>query len=81
MRVKVSIGDEHISICDWCQKRVTDNGEMLLGGSHDGGWFHVIRTPKSTALDELRKAAERDFCSFECLGMWVGDFETKRDHA
>lgn len=59
--------------CDWCQKQVSDNGEMLIGGSHNGGWYHLSRTPKSTALEELKREREWDFCSFECLSLWVND--------
>lgn len=59
--------------CDWCSKQVSDNSEFIIGGSHNGGWYHVERTPKSTGLDELRKPREWDFCSFECLSCWVND--------
>jgi len=64
--------------CDWCAKEVSDHVEMLIGGSHNGGWYHVCRQPESTALEELKRRAEWDFCSFECLSMWVNDSQTKR---
>jgi len=65
--------------CDWCAKEVSDHGEMLIGGSHTGGRYHVSRQPESTALEELKRLAEWDFCSFECLSMWVNDPENKRN--
>jgi hypothetical protein len=63
--------------CDWCQKEVTDHGEMTYGGSSIGGWYHITRTPKSTALHELQQPREWDFCDFECLSCWVNDSDQR----
>ncbi len=59
--------------CDWCSKKAVDNGEMRFGGSVGGGWYHVSYTPKTTGLDELKKARQYDFCGFECVSLWVND--------
>jgi hypothetical protein len=64
--------------CDWCAKEVSDHGEILIGGSVNGGWYHVSRMPKSTALEELRRESQWDFCGFECLSMWVNDSHRDR---
>jgi hypothetical protein len=53
-------------ICDLCKKEVSDHG----------GWYHITRTPKSTALHELQQPRNWDFCSFGCLSLhvhWVND--------
>jgi len=64
-------------ICDWCAKEVSDHGEVFIGGSPSGGWYHLSRTPRSTSLPELSQTNEWDFCSFECLGLWVNDDKQK----
>jgi len=59
------------TICDNCRKEVCDNGEMLIGGSYNGGFYHVGRVPRSTSLNELRRDNNWDFCSLKCLKVWL----------
>ncbi len=66
--------------CDWCQKQVVE-GEPMYGGSYTGGWFHVGRAIRGTALEELRREREWDFCGFECLSWWINDGQTRDKHA
>lgn len=63
------------TICDNCGKENCDHGEMMIGGSYIGGWYHLSRTPRSTGLSELQKQSSWDFCSEKCLNEFVGKIE------
>ena len=57
--------------CNNCGKEVCDHGQVLIGGSFNGGWYNLARTPKSTALAELQRERNWDFCSAKCLREFV----------
>ncbi len=59
------------TICDNCGKENCDHGQIMIGGSYIGGWYHLGRTPRSTGLNELRMQNSWDFCSLKCLKEWA----------
>lgn len=55
-------------VCDNCNNEVSDTGETRFGGSIFQGWFNVEQISGSTALPELQKQRNFNFCSCKCLG-------------
>lgn len=58
---------ETVRVCDVCNVRVSDEGEIYCGGHPHSGWFTVNQTNGSSALRELNKKRQWDVCSRECL--------------
>lgn len=62
-------------VCDECSKSIDYNPEeMLIGGSHGGGWLHLNRTGTGTALCDISfqsKEGDKDFCSYACLSVYA----------
>lgn len=63
-------------VCDNCGYEKTDNGDILIGGNHFGGWYHLNRELRGTMLAELQKPRSFDFCSLKCLKEWSAKQET-----
>lgn len=60
-----------VRVCDICENRVSDEGEIGYGGSVHTGWFTVEQTSGSTKLSELNKQRDWDVCGIECLRLLV----------
>ncbi len=58
---------ETVKVCDCCKKRVSDTGEMHIGGHPHSGWFTVLMHGGPTDLESLKAKKEWDCCSAKCL--------------
>ncbi len=66
---------ETVRICDVCKKRVSDDGELSIGGHAHSGWFNLHMTEGSTRLEALKRQREWDVCSVLCLDRLVQQFQ------
>lgn len=64
---------ETVRVCDVCKKKVSDGGELHIGGHPHTDWFTVEQTSGSTQLDELKKRRDWDLCSIACLQKLAND--------
>ncbi len=67
---------ETVRICDVCKKRVSDEGEMMLGGHSHSGWFVIQRIGGGTSLRELKQENEWDVCGITCLKLLADKLDT-----
>lgn len=58
---------ETVMVCDVCKKRVSDEGEMHIGGHPHAGWFTVEMHGGATDLRSLKSQKSWDVCSPVCL--------------
>lgn len=58
---------ETVRVCDVCTRKVSDGGELHVGGHPHSGWFTVEQTGGRTTLGELKKRRDWDVCSIGCL--------------
>lgn len=58
---------ETVRVCDVCERRVSDEGEIQYGGSAHQGWFSVHRTSGKTDLGSLKAHRDWDVCGIGCL--------------
>lgn len=63
----MSIRAEEILTCDNCNKSAVAKIEKYYAGHPFNGWFHVRFHGGSTALAELQRKREFDFCSCNCV--------------
>jgi hypothetical protein len=63
----VSRCKEEVRVCDGCNVRVSDQGEIRYGGSMFTGWLHIELTDGGTSLTSLRRQREWDYCCEGCM--------------
>lgn len=69
----MSTRKETVKICDVCQKRVSDDGEITFGGHVHSGWFKLHEQGGGTSLEALRKVRDWDVCGIKCLKRLVAE--------
>lgn len=60
---------EIVKVCDVCNQRVSDEGEVHFGGHPHQGWFEVERIGGATDLKSLKAKRDWDVCSVRCLAL------------
>ena len=63
----MSIRSEQVLVCDFCKKECSDKGQTYYGGHPFNGWIVLKFRGGSSALSELQKKRDFDFCSRACL--------------
>lgn len=65
-----------VRTCDECGKSVSDNGDIKFG-SVWSGWFQISKTINTVLVNGgIIEDNTWDFCSDECLSVWVRERET-----
>ncbi len=68
---------ETVKICDVCKLRVSDEGELHIGGHPHSGWFDVEMHGGPTDLRSLKAQKSWDVCSAKCLAQLAARLDTR----